>query len=350
MANFNLDIIGKALPKIAFKSNTAAPVDNFLQKVLFKGTLMGTEGVDGIAFDYRKYAPQVAAEALRNADPTRLNYKSNFKSEYVVPAYYHDEDEVALEDADVRAFGEDIETNVDSAKRVTQKFAEKRDAIHDSYIMAKEKMCADAILTGAVTVKAGTQSFPMTSSLLSLSGSTLWSDFLGTISTAFNNVRKKNKSFRPNALIMNPTYANLCVQALKAAGLLNTRELDLGKVDFQGIGAEGAEIYGAVNTSAGRLLIVAYFGNDGTSDYITDQKAILCNIDMGIGAMGYGRVMGYVPGVGRKYMVEAERITPFEKGEGDMKTYAVECQSAPLPIITNLDGYGVLTSIPSTLS
>ena len=349
--NFDLNVIAKGLPRIVMRSTTAKPVDTFLQDILFGGTpVMGNEKVDGVVLEYRKYCPYIAEEAIRGKDPNRKNYQSGFKDEYVVPNYYHDVDRVDLTDADVRVFGEPIEGNEGTVDRVTARFADKRDAIHDSYLMAKEAMAANAILNAQIVNKAGTQNLPMTSSLLSQSGSTLYSDFLGTIETCFNNTRKKNKGFRPNALVLNPTYAILLVKALNAAGLINKMGYDLAVVRFQPVTEKGVQVVASVDTPAGPLAILAYYGNDGTNDYIPNQKAILCNADKGgIGSFAYGRIQAFEPGIGPHYVVEQERYKPFIEGLGDMAHYAIEVQSAPFPVIKNLDGYCVLTSIPTSL-
>lgn len=350
--NFNLDLVSKGLPRIAMRSTTAQPVDTFLQDILFGApAIAGNEKTDGVVLEYRKYVPGIAEEALRGQDPTRMNYQSKFNDSYIVPNYYHVADRVTLEDADVRVFGEPLEGNEDSKARVLRRFADKRDAIHDSFLMAKEGMAANAIFNAQIVNKEGTQLLPMSSTLLSQSGSTMYSDFLGTIEAGFNATRKKNKGFRPNALVLNPTYAILLVKALNTAGLLNKMGYDLAVVKFAPVSDKGIQVVGSVDTPAGPLAILAYYGNDGTSDYIPNQKAILCNADKGgIGAFAYGRVQAFEEGVGSHYVVEQERYKPFIEGTGDTAHFAIEVQSAPIPVITNIDGYCVFTSIPSSLS
>ena len=350
--NFNLDLVSKGLPRIAMRSTTAQPVDTFLQDILFGGpAIAGNTQTDGVVLEYRKYVPGIAAEALRGEDPTRMNYQSKFNDSYIVPNYYHVSDRVTLEDADVRVFGEALEGNEDSMARVLTRFAEKRDAIHDSFLMAKEKMAADAIFNAQIVNKEGTQALPMTAALLSQSGSTMYSDFLSTIEAGFNATRKKNKSFRPNALVLNPTYALLLVKALNTAGLLNKMGYDLAVIKFQPLSEKGVQVVGSVDTPAGPLAILAYYGNDGTNDYIPNQKAILCNADKGgIGSFAYGRIQACEENGLPHYVVEQERYRPYSEGQGDMAHLAIEVQSAPIPVITNLDGYCVFTSIPSSLS
>ena len=350
--NFSIDLISKGLPKIAMRSTTSQPVDTFLSEVLFGGpSIGGNEKQDGVVLEYRKYVPHIAEEALRGQDPARMNYQSKFNDSYIIPNYYHVTDEVSIEDADARVFGEPLEGNEATIDRVVRRFADKRDAIHDSFLMAKEDMAADAIFNAQIVNKSGTQPLPMTSGLLSQTGSTMYTDFLGTIKGGFNNTRKKNRGFRPNALILNPTYAILLIEALNTAGLLNKMGYDLAVAKFAPVADKGIQVCGSVNTPAGQLAILAYYGNDGTYDYIPDQKAILCNADKGgIGSFAYGRVQAFEEGRGPHYVVEEERYRPFIEGQGDMAHYAIEVQSAPFPVITNLDGYCVFTSIPSSLS
>ena len=350
--NFSLDLVSKGLPRIGMRSTTRQPVDTFLQDILLGGpAISGNEKVDGVVLEYRKYVPHIAEEALRGQDPDRMNYQSKFNDSYIVPSYYHVADEVSIEDADARVFGEPLEGNESTIDRVLRRFADKRDAIHDSFLMAKEDMAADAIFNAQIVNKSGTQALPMTAALLSISGSAMYTDFLGTIKSGFNTTRKKNKSFRPNALILNPTYAILLVEALNTAGLLNKMGYDLAIAKFAPVSDKGVQVVGSVNTPAGQLAILAYYGNDGTYDYIPDQKAILCNADKGgIGSFAYGRVQAFEEGRGPHYVVEEERYRPFIEGQGDMAHYAIEVQSAPIPVITNLDGYCVFTSIPSSLS
>lgn len=339
MANFNLDLIGKALPKIVAKTSVEAPVDSFLQDVLFAGSILGSEGVDGVEYDWRKSNPTLTAESLRGIDPDRANYKTGFNANYVVPNYYHLVDEVGLAEAENRVFGEDVGVNVDTHDRVTRIFSDKVQGIKDGITMAKERMCSDAIFTAQVVNKSGTQTFPMTNALLSQSGANLTTQFESVISAAYKATRAKNKNFRATALVMNPDNAMALVTALGT--LINRETYALGNVAF-GQENKGAVLCGTVNTPAGTIAIYAYYGADATGNYIPSNKAILCGGK--IGSMAYGRVRAYENGL-PCYRVQAERMTAYQKGLGDMAHYEVEYQTAPLPVITAIDGYCVLTNI-----
>ena len=341
MPNFNLDLIGKGLPKFVAKIQTEKPVDAFLQNKLFgMGALMGTEGVDGVAYDWRKKNPTLAAEAVRGIDPNRVNFGVNFNSAYIVPNYYHIADEVGLAEADNRVFGEDVETNVDSHDRVTRVFADKVSGIKDSIVMAKEQMCADALFNAKVVNKSGEQTFPMTASLLSQSGANLSTKFMEVINKAYANARKVNAGFRATALILNPDDAVKVVEGLGT--LINRETYALGNVAF-GNNVDGAVLFGTVNTPAGTIAIYAYYGVGASgANYIPQGKGLL--VSGAVGSMAYGRVRAYENGK-PCYRVQAERMTAYEKGLGDMAHYEVEYQTAPLPVITNIDGYCVLTNI-----
>lgn len=341
MANFNLDILTKGLPKFVAKIETEQPVDTFLSDVLFGGpSLMGNEGLDGIAYDWRKKNPALAEEAVRGADPTRMNFNANFNSNYVIPNYYHMKDEVGLAEAENRVWGEEISAESNTQNRVTRIFAEKENGIRDSVKYAKEQMAADALLTAQVVNKSGVQTFPMKSSLLSVSGANLTTQFIKVISKANEAVRKENKAFRPNALIMNPDDAITLVSAL--GDLINKETFALGKVVFGPIN-KGAVACGVVQTPAGDIAIYAYYGVGATgANYIPQGKAILC--EGKVGSFAYGRVRAFENNK-PCYRVQTERMTAYKTGDGDMAHYEVEYQSSPIPVITNIDGYCVLTSI-----
>lgn len=352
--NFNLDFINRNLPKKARQIQVAPPKHTFLQDVLFGGESdMGNEAHDGFFIEWRRYAPQIVKEAVRGADPERLNFQSKFNAEYFVPSYYHNEEEVKLSDADARVFGEELsDSNVSTARRVLARYAEKRDALDDAYVLAKEKMCADMLTTGKVVNKAGDQAFPMTSALLQLSGSNLWSKFLDTFRTCSETIKKKNGAFRPDVLIFNPTYAQLCVDALKAADLFDKDAMNLARVRYQGLSDNGLEIFAVTNApTAPTLTIAAYYGTDSNGDYyIPNQKAFIGRLEKGsVGGFGYGRVRAYENGLSR-FVVVKDRTVGAVKGYGDMRTNIIEKQSAPLPSVHNIDGWGLITSIPSTIS
>ena len=48
-------------------------------------------------------------------------------------------------------------------------------------------------------------------------------------------------------------------------------------------------------------------------------------------------------------MVMPERVNVYTEGDGDYKHTVVTLQSAKLPVITAIDGYGVITGIPASL-
>ena len=342
MANFDLDFITQGLPKFIAHVETRKPVDTFLSSLFGDAPMMGTEGVEGVAMEWRKYNPQVAEEAVRGADPNRINYGTSFNADYLVPNYYHMTEAVGVSAADHKVFGEPIEENVNSHDRVLKVFADKVRAMQDAVANAKEQMAADALFEAKVSNKSGNQVFPMSASVMALSGAGLLkkATFNKVIGAAFETARKANAAFRPTALIMNPADATDLFIAIE--DLINKDTYNLGVTRFEYKG-NGLTKYGTVNTPAGTLDIYAYLGvNNAGNYYVPQGKALLCGSS--VGAWAYGRVRAFENGV-PGYSVQEERMRTYEKGEGDMAHYEVEYQTAPLPVITKLDSFGVITGI-----
>lgn len=347
--NFNIDIISKGLPKGVARIETEVPRGTFLQDVIFgAGTVMGNDKSDKVEFDWRKgTAIALPEESIRGQEATRVNYRTGFNADVVTPNYYNRKDEVTLEDADTRVFGEEITEGNAGQMRVMRAFAEKTQALRAEAVVAKETMCKDAIFNASVTNASGSQTYPMTSSLLSISGANLYTAPMKTITDAYKAIRAKNKAFVAKALIMNLDDAINLVNSTAVKDYVKKTEMNLAEVVFKKA-YEGVVSMGMLSTPAGNLAILAYVDVDPSGNaYIPQGKAILYGDK--IGKMAYGRLKAADANGMPHYIVATERMVAYKSGEGDDAHMGVQFQTAPLPLITNIDGYGVLTSIPSSL-
>lgn len=353
-ANITYDLIQRGVIRTAYRVQTGTPNDVFLQRVLFgNDPVPGNAVVDGvISFDYRKVAPSLPSEAVYGSDPNRVNYKQNFNTELLYPAYFFDEEEINVRQADARVFGENLEQNLSGYARLVRLAADKRDAIRAGHLMAIEKMCADVILTGKVNVKEhGDQKFPMTSSLLSVSGANLLKNPIATLVSAFEAARGVNAGFRATRLIMNPTDALNFFESLPEK-YLDKNIYAIASAEYGAINEMGASFIGRISVPGmGLLDVISYNGayrtaKGAVTNYLAQGKAILA--PQSIGAMGIGRVISGDNGYVSEPVIQAHRTTIVGDGVGDRKKMVIQEQCSPLPLIQAIDGYCVITGIPSS--
>lgn len=348
---FDVDLIKKGVLATKWKKSVDAPVDTFLQNVLFGGSPIMGEGPQGvISYNFRRRNAQITEEAIFGQDSNRINYKTDFDAKFLKPAYYNNSAIVDWHSAMNRVFQEGLQDPISTQARMISVIADERDSLINAHRMNLEKMCADMILNGKVTVKdGGTQTMPMTSSLLSVSGANLISKPIETLLGALTAMRKVNKAAgQLKAIIMNVDDAIYFTQSL--GDLINKESFNLGSVTYKPFTSNGAIYMGRI-VAGGFLDIYAYAGtynNAGTvTNYIPKGKAILLS-ETSIGSIGYGAVMSadnqYSVGMP---VIQPERTTLYSTGDGDNKALVIQQQTAPLPIVTAIDSYCVLTSIPA---
>ena len=345
------DAIQQGLIHIPYRVQVGTPNDRFLQSMLFGARPVSGELNAGgsIFFDLRRIGAELPDEALFGGDPNRVNHSTGFKTTQVYPAYYFDEEEIGLEAAEGRVFGEDLATNLSGFERILRRAADKRDAMIASHIMAIEKMCSDMLLTGKVTTREhGAQSMPMTSSMLSVSGANLLTAPIKTLQDAFNAARKVNKAFKPAALIMNPLDALNLMEALDEK-YIDRNMFGTASVVFGEIDSDGVTVVGRIAVPGmGMIEVLSYAGSSKSgatvTNYIPEGKAILT--PRTVGALGIGRVISGDNGYVSEPVIQAHRTTVAGVGFGDRRKMVIQEQCSCIPLIQAVDGYCVITSIP----
>lgn len=347
---YNIDVILQGLYKVGPKVKITNANYTALQDILFGGGKLVSDG-DYITMDYEAYAGHIATEAVKGADPNRVNFGKEFNEKAIWGQYYNDDDYVEVSQALNRvSMDEPIDAPWSTEERLISLLADKRDKIVESHKMSAEKACADALITGGFATRiGGTQSFPISNSLLSVSGSSLNTDPIGCLTTAATALAKK-KGGMPTKLILNPLDAARLMKSSAVVGLADIKNLEGLNIDFQAMKENGMAFLGIIPVPiAGRVQIFAYNGyytSGGTDTYYIPQGKALFVPDV-VGAMGNcgvfvknGNVTGKI-GVEHGYHVWAEdKHLPG--------TCHIQVQSAPCPIITAIDRYCVLTSIPNS--
>lgn len=348
--SYDVDLIKRGVLATKWKNSVDAPVDTFLQDIVFGGAPIMGEGSRGlISYNFRRRSTAMTEEALFGADPNRVNFGSDFDWKVLKPAYFNDDVVVDWKTAENRVFQEGLQDPLDLQARMVLAIADQKDALINTHKMNIEKMCADMLLNGKVTVKdGGVQAMPMTSSLLSVAGANLYTKPVETIVGALTSMRKVNKAVKgAKAIIMNMDDAlNL---ALSLGTLIDKQTFNLGSTLFESFTEKGLMYIGRI-VAGGFVEIYGYAGTytsgSTTANYIPQGKAILLS-ESQIGSMGYGTVMNAETGYSVP-TVAMDRTLLFSEGNGDNKALHIQHQVAPLPIVTAIDSYCVITGIPSS--
>lgn len=352
---FDIDIIQRGLQQTAYKAEVGKPVDTFLSTVLFGGAPIMGNPVDGvISYNFRRKDASIAEEAIFGADPNRVNFDTGFDAKFLKPAVFNNENIVDWHAGERRVFSEGLEQSLTPEARIITVAADVRDRLKDMHDMSKEKMAADMLLTGKVTVKdGGEQAMPISSSLLGVSGANLYAKPVETILGALKAIRKVNKGASGvKALVMNFDDAINLTMALAELGYADSDKYDVASVNYRNFTENGAMYMGRI--IAGGVCEIygyagEYFSNGASASYIPQGKALVLT-NPTVGSFGYGVVMAATANGFSAPMLAMERTTLYSLGAGDNMNLHVQRQTSPLPIVTSIDSYAVLTGIPASRS
>ena len=323
--------------------------NGFIHGALFGLPTKGTVD-DFMAMDYRTLGIELSEAAKKGNDPHRVNKGVAFNEKLIFGAYFNDEDEVGAEVGDIRVFNEPYDNPFTPEQRMAIAVAERRDAIKKSQYASLEKACADVLFTGSYATKDGTQTFPISSDLLNLSGATLYTKPIETLTAAAKAIRAAGKGM-PKMLVMNPDDAANLICSSAMQKVLDVRRLDAGLIKPDEYNELGASYCGSVNVpGCGSVAIYAYAGtynDNGTLTYFIPQGKALF-VPEKVGFIGHCGV--YAEGAnGASVKIAAEFGEYYWAKDGALPhALHIQIQSCPVPMVTALDQYGVLTSIPAS--
>ena len=348
MALFNaseIDLIKQGLFKTPVKVTIEDRDYGFFRNKLFGLPSQGTRD-DYLMLDYKSVGVVLPDEALKGGDPNRVNYGTGFNEKAIFGKYFNDEDQISADQCDNRIFGEDIQNPLSHEERMVALLAEKRDRIIQAHDLAFEKTCVDAVLNGAFTTRqGGTQSFPVTSALLSVSGANMSTSPITVLGTGIKAIIKK-KGGKPTMLILNPDDAATRAESSAWQAVFDNRRMFGSEYDPKAE-TDGLSPIGTINLpGVGSIKVYAYYGaydNGGTWTYMIPQgKAILCPDKLGYkGYCGVYMDNGIYTG---KEGVDHGVYVWFKEGALP-HTAHVQVQSAPCPMLTAIDKYCVFTSL-----
>ena len=345
------DIIREGLYKIPVKIKNAQKHFTFFQDVLFGGTPILSPN-EFIAMDYASYGVNLLEEAVRGTDATRVNYGSAFNEKLIYAQYFDNLDTLNLKNAKTRvSMDEPVAEPWSVEKRLQYLAMEKRDQMSANLSISKEKLCHDVLFTGKfATMSHGDQAYPMSSDLLAFNGANIMKNPHKVLSDAVKAVIKYG--YRPTTLVLNSEDATTLAESEAWLKMLDNRRVEGNAIVYKPIEANGVAYMGTISVlGGGQINLYSYLGTykdkDGVEHPLVPRGKALLVPDQ-VGCMGYA---GLLVNKGTGFQeVEALDVSYdiWEKTEGPKVQTNIEMQSSPAPIITALDGYCVITGIPTT--
>jgi hypothetical protein len=348
----NYDVLTRGLIKT--KVRVTKPLENFVwaQNVLFGNPSIGTEQ------DYIDYSAQfdtvcIPEEAVKGLDPRRVNYGAEFSSHYIASQYYFEQDTVDLAAAENRLFNEPITEPWSVERRQLELAAVKRDAIAQSFRIAKEKLAWECALNGKFTTRNnGEQTFPMSSDMLSIAGANFIAKPFETLNAVAKILFQKGVTLK--RVVLNPTDGAALAASTAWQTMLDKKRVNIGEIAPASVDSNGLSKVGTiVGLICGPVDIYIYAGFYSTRDansgivsyteYLPQGKALLLP-GSAIGRFGYTGLLVDRNGIQGKAAMSETYMTFAEK-KGALVSTFIQGQTAPAPILDSVDHYGVMTGI-----
>ena len=347
----NYDQLTQGLIQTQVKVSKPLEDYTFGQDVLFGNPSIGT------AQDYIDYSTQLSSvalpeEAVKGLDPRRVNYGVEFNSKLIGSAYYFDEDVIDLAAAEKRLFNEPLNNPWTVERRQLELASVKRDALAQGFRVAKEKLVWECALNGKFTTRSGgEQSFPMSSSMLSIAGANLIAKPFETINAAAKTLFQKGVTLK--RIILNPADGAALAASSAWQTMLDKKRVEVGSVMPETVMPNGvAKVGTIIGLICGPVDVYIYAGfyttrsTEGVvthTEYLPQGKALLLPATA-IGRMGYTGVLVNRNGEQGKEAVSETYLT-YAKERGALVTSYVQGQTAPAALLDGIDHYGVMTGI-----
>ena len=347
----NYDQLTMGLIKTQVK--VSKPAENFTwgQSVLFGNPSIGTDQ-DYIDYSSQLESVAIPSEAVKGLDPNRVNYGVAFDSRLIEGQYFFDEDTVDLSSAEKRLFGEPIDQPWSVERRELEISAIKRDAMAQSFKVAKEKLVWECALNGKYSTKrGGEQVFPMSASMLSIAGANLITKPFETINAAAKVLFQSGVTLK--RIVLNPTDASNLVASSAWQTMLDKKRVEIGSIAPETAYNGLAKVGTIVGLICGPVEIYTYAGfyttKSGSSvtrtEFLPQGKALLLPANA-IGRMGYTGILVNRNGKQAKEAM-SEMFQMFGKDHGALVTSYIQGQTSPAALLDGIDHYGVMTGIPT---
>lgn len=340
----NYDVVNRGVYRLQSVVRKEYPVFTYGQDVLFGGPKMST-AEDFASYNYSEKGVVIPKEVLRGADPNRRNYGSSFDENHIASLFYFDEFVFNVENAKNRVAGEtDLTKPWSMEQRLIYLVSEAQSDWMAGVKKAIEKAVWDVILTGKFTTRnGGEQAYPVSDDLLGITGSTLITNPTGTLKDAC--LKLIHKGISPARIIFNPADWDKLVNSDKFLKLLDNRNYMGSTVESSQI-SNGAALVGVINVPAvGPVNVFTYAGADDGTYYLPQGKAVVLGHNS-IGSICHCGVYVNMGDFQGKAGLESYAYL-WGDSRGAMVDTKLQVEAAPCPLLTAIDGYGVITGIPA---
>lgn len=348
-SDFDFNVINRGIYGTPVIIRNTIPKYNFGLTSLFGGPSKST-AQSFLVYNSDEEDVIIPGEGRRWADPNRRDYSPDFMENKILSLYFADEIPFNLQKAENRVPPEtDLAHPWTVRERLIWLAADARDKWLLGLNQTLEKTVWSLAFTGKFQPKGEEeQVFPLENTLLALDGSAFYSDILGTLQSACDAVRKHGGN--PTRIILNPVDWSTLIGTDEFQRLCDIRHYSTFVVDTPRMLSEGAYAVGTVSVPGyGNLEVVTYTGDyaEGSSRtyYLPRGKAILC--DGNIGFVGHCGVR-VKEGNTTNLVGLDHRTILYTVDRGDYSDTVLQAQSAPCPMLTAFNRYGVITGIPAT--
>lgn len=347
--SINYDVINRGAYKVNHVLRTPATVYEFGQSVLFQPGVSTHE--DFTTYNYAAGGITLPHEALRGTDPNRRSYGHSFDENHIASIYLFDEFVFNLQAAEHRVEGEtDLTKPWSVDQRLIYLVAKAREEWQLGQKIVVEKAVWDAILTGKFsTLNGGDQVFPLSDDLLGLSGANLYTKPIETIVDACTAILNKGGAM-PTSIVFNPGDWTRLIGTDKFTKLLDNRRILDNEVGSDAANVNGLARVGYINVPGfGTLTAYTYIGSyddDGDRTYFLPQGSALLH-NGAIGRLDHCGVYVNNGMVQEKVGVDVYAHL-YKRDRGVLVDTMIQMQSAPCPVVTAIDRYGVITGIPAS--
>jgi len=314
----------------------------------FFGTVV-THTTKDVEFDVRTKNRRVA----RFVNPIHdgvLVEREGFATFKTSPGYIKEMTSLRPQETDSRAFGENIYTPMSPAQRAARLLGEDLAMLDERLVRLEEKMCAEAILEGRVTVKGKAIDnsvefgYEVGKHIKILSGTGLWSDPSADPMRDLDNWRREilqRCGIAPNICLTGSEAAWAIMDNAKVKERLNILNYTMGKIAPGQPSRPGISYYGDLMLSSGVVSLYSY------DEWYTDPETgedvpLMPNNKVLLGStearaeFHYGLIQNL-----RSLGAQTRFAFSWEKPDGSARF--VQLESAPMPNLYQPDAFIVAT-------